>query len=111
MGHSYVRDLSNLGFKALELSPSLKVNFSYFSFPGARFSTFLNYPLCLSHMIEECPDVVVILGGNDFINTSSLSEICADCTAFYKFLREKLPNAKVYATQVECRFYPPNNPK
>ena len=110
MGHSYVRDLSNLGFKALELSSSLKVNFS-FSFPGARFSTFLNYPLCLSYMIEECPDVVVvILGGNDFTNMSSLSEICADCTAFYRFLRDKLPNAKVYATQVECRFYPPNNP-
>ena len=72
MGHSYVCDLSNLGFKALELGPSLKVNFSYFSFPGARFSTFLNYPLCLSHLTDECPDVVVILGGNNFTNTSSL---------------------------------------
>ena len=94
--HLYVRDLSNLKVNRLDFGP-LQLNFSYFAFPGASFSTFLDYPLCLSKLVSKCPDViVVVLGGNDFTNTSSLSDVCDNSTAFYKLLREKLPTAKIF---------------
>ena len=109
LGHSYVRDLSNLKVNHLDFG-HLQLNFSYFAFPGVSFSTFLDYPLCLSELVSKCPDViVVVLGGNDFTNTSSLSDVCDNSTAFYKLLREKLPTAKIFVTQVELRFYKPNN--
>ena len=110
LGHSYVRDLSELNVRVFELSPSLQLEVSYFSFPGARFSSFLNNLSCLDELIDGRPDiVVVILGGNDFQNNTLISDVTKQCSCFYKYLREKLPQTRLIATQVELRFYKPNN--
>ena len=70
----------------------------------------MDSPQYFSALLDENPDVIiVILGGNDFTNKSLLSDICDNSTAFYKILKEKLPNAKVFATQVELRYYKARN--
>ena len=105
-GHSYVRDLSTLQHFRLEFGSELYLEVSYFCFAGARFTTFLTNPDLLSDLVAYGPDcLVVIVGGNDFSSHVPLSDICKNCKEFYKLLREKLPKAKIYATQVELRFY------
>ena len=104
--HSYVRDLLTLKIFRLEFGSGLYLEVSYFGFAGARFTTFFNNPEFLSDLIAYRPHyLVVILGGNDFSTEVPLSDVCKACKDFYKVLRERLPNAMIYATQVELRFY------
>ena len=110
LGHSYVRDLGRLSESTLEVNSSVKLEISYSAFPGAKFSHFLENLDRLQDLFHAQPEfVVVILGGNDFDNNSPLSEICDRARAFYHILRSNLPRSKIFAAQVECRFYRPNN--
>ena len=105
-GHSYVRDLSSLQVFSLEFGSEYHLEVSYFGFAGARFTTFLTNPDLLSDLVAYGPEcILVILGGNDFSSQVPLSDVCKSCKEFYKLLKEKLPSAKIYATQVELRFY------
>ena len=109
-GHSYVRDLGKLSESTLKVNPTETLGISYSAFPGAKFSHFLGNPDRLQDLFDAQPDfVIVILGGNDFDNNTPLSEVCDRARAFYHLLRSNLPKTKIFATQVECRFYRPNN--
>ena len=110
LGHSYVRDLARLNFNSLKLNPLVTLEISYSAFPGARFSHFLENADCLQDLFNVQPDfLVVVLGGNDFDNKTSLSDICDHAKAFYCMLKNNLPKTKIFATQIESRFYRPEN--
>lgn len=110
LGHSYVRDLSRLGHKKLRIEALADVSVSYEAFPGIKFSHFLESPELLEGVFALQPDfLVVILGGNDFDNFTSLDEVKSSAETFYRLLRENLPNTKIFATQVETRFYKTGN--
>ena len=109
-GHSYVRDLVRLSQSVIDINSSVSLEISHSAFPGAKFSHFLENPDKLQDLFHVQPEfVVVILGGNDFDDKTPLSVVCDRARAFYHLLRSNLPKTKIYATQVECRFYKPNN--
>ena len=108
-GHSYVRDLKRVSESTLRVSSSLSLDILYSAFPGARFSYFLENPDSLQDLFSVQPEFLVILGGNNFDNKTSLSEICDLAKDFYKLLRSNLPRTKIFATQIESRFYKPEN--
>ena len=102
-GHSYVRDLSQLGNRLVNVK-ELPVHFSYFSYPGFSFSDFLEKPHLLDCLIQEDPDiVVVVLGGNDLKVNVELVQVRENCENFFKLLREKVPRAYLVASQIETR--------
>ena len=110
LGHSYVRDLSRLGNERIKVGTSLEAEISYLAFPGIKFSTFIENQGLLNFVFETQPEhLVVILGGNDFDNYRSLNEVKTSAEVFYRILKNNLPNTRIYATQVETRFYTSGN--
>ena len=104
-GHSYCRDLNNLGVKSFNTEFVGTVEFKYTYFPGACYSKFVRNTDLLLESIEYKPDiVVVILGGNDILKHVDNNEIFYHCRQFYQFLRNSLPEAIIIASQVELRF-------
>ena len=102
-GHSYVRDLQQLGNEYISLG-SERAFLNYFAFPGSSYHTFLLNPNLLSSLIDSAPDVlVVILGGNDLKVNIDLNDVKSDCASLFRLLREKLPNVYIIAAQVEIR--------
>lgn len=82
------------------------VNINYKYFPGANYSTFLSDNSLLLQSIVDKPEVVVvILGGNSISRDVTNFEVFKQCRAFYKLLRDHLPNSRIIAAQIELRFY------
>ena len=108
-GHSYVKDLANLGkFDILIENNTFFLKF--LPFPGATFCTFIDNPALFERIKETNPDfVIVILGGNDLKANIELSHIYDRCKSFYTTLRSYLPNSWIIASQIENRFYHPQN--
>lgn len=104
-GHSYVRDLQNLGVKCMKYEQqTVEIDYKYFS--GANYSTFLSDNSPLLQSIAHKPEViVVILGGNSISRDVTNFELFKQCRAFYKLLRDNLPHSRIIAAQIELRFY------
>ena len=82
----------------------------FLPFPGATFCTFIDNPALFERIKETNPDfVIVILGGNDLKANIELSHIYDRCKSFYTTLRSYLPNSWIIASQIENRFYHPQN--
>ena len=109
-GHSYVRDLATLDRTQLDIEGNV-FHLSYITVPGGTFSTFINNRRYLEQLKAKSPDfVIVVLGGNDLKYDVDLSENYEKCFTFYNLLRQTVrPDTLVVASQIENRFYKPNN--
>ena len=109
IGHSYVRDLALLGHQNL-LIDNVQYEVQYIASPGATFQTFLQRPALFQRLQATKPDFTfVILGGNDLKMNGNLQDILDDCEDFYRMVETYVPNSIVIASEIENRFYPPNN--
>lgn len=108
IGHSYVRDLDE---RHTELEVRNKMfTAKYIAVPGGTFRTYLHNLHYFEALKNTRPDiVVVILGGNDLKSEAGLSRNFSECSQFYRILRETVPSAIIIGSQVETRFYKPNN--
>ena len=105
LGHSYVRDLSQLNQFEVTTSSGIQFELRYFHHAGARFETFLNQHWRFDSIRDYKPDItIVVLGGNDLCEWIPLKEIKDNAVDFYKLLRKKLPDTLIVATQVEIRY-------
>ena len=103
IGHSYVRDIQQLGFTNLVYG-DLKVPIKYFAFPGFGYRNFILDPSLLDSLIEYQPEVtVVFLGGNDIKENVDLNCIKSDCDQFFSILRLRLPESVFVVSHVEIR--------
>ena len=108
-GRSYVRDLAKLGHKTL-LIDNVQYKLEYIASPGATFQTFLREPAFFQRLQESEPDFTfVILGGNDLKMNINLQDIFDDCQVFYRMVKDYVPNSCIIASEIENRFYKPNN--
>ena len=108
IGHSYVRDLARQNFEVL-LRDTL-VTPQYIAVPGGTFKTFLKNPHYFDTLRHTQPEIVVVLlGGNDIKSEAGLQKTFEECSQFYGILRESVPCSTIVASQVETRFYKPNN--
>ena len=108
-GHTYVTHLFFLKIEKFEFD-NVTIEIEYFDYPGATFSKFLDDPSLLNGIKDYDPDfVVVILGGCDITLDMKVSETKENCRLFYEKFRITLPTAKIFACQIELRFYPVNN--
>ena len=102
-GHSYVRDLQQLGYSHL-VYPNISVPINYFSFPGFGFHNFILNPGLLDNLVSCKPDIVIIfLGGNDIKVNVDINFVKRDCEQFYSILRLRLPKAIFVVSQVVLR--------
>ena len=102
-GHSYVRDLKQLGFSHL-IFEDFDVPVDYFDFPGSGFHDFILNPSLLDKLVIYNPTVIVIfLGGNDLKVNLDLDIVKHNCSQFYSVLRLRLPNSVFITSQVEYR--------
>ena len=102
-GHSYVRDLQQLGYSHLIYS-DVCVPLNFFSFPGSGFHKFILEPSLLDELVSCKPDIVVIfLGGNDIKIDVDLNFVKRDCEQFYAILRLRLPKSTFVVSQIELR--------
>ena len=109
IGHSYVRDLAKLGHKTL-LIDSVQYKLEYIASPGGTFQTFLRKPAFFQRLQASEPDFTfVILGGKDLKMNINLQDIFDDCQAFYRMVKDYIPNSCIIASEIENRFYKPNN--
>ena len=109
-GHSYIRDLKSLGETNICDLGDAEFSLKYFSYPGATFSTFINGQRNFDALKVYQPHyIIVILGGNDLKVSVQLSDIYKECTDVYRILRETLSQAIIIASQIENRFYEPDN--
>ena len=108
-GHSYVRDLARLGHKTL-LIDNIQYKIEYIASPGITFQTFLKNPAFFQRLQVSKPDFTfVILGGNDLRMNINLQNIFDDCQAFHRMDKDYVPNSCIIASEIENRFYEPNN--
>ena len=108
-GHSYVKDLKNLGYKSF-VSNNVTFQLEYLYQPGGSYELFLNDHSLLNSAFEYQPDfIIVIIGGNALNNSKPDEEIRKQCRDFYQMLRNGLPNTTIIAAQLELRFYESNN--
>ena len=108
IGHSYVRDLANrqYGF----VLGGKRVSATYIAVPGGTFKTYLRNEHYFERLRTSRPDVIVaILGGNDIKTDAGLPKNFEDCVQFLRILRETVPGACIIASQLETRYYRPNN--
>lgn len=109
-GHSYVRDISNLGRLSFEVE-NTKVSVKYIYYPGAGYEKILNNPSILLDSLENYkPDILVtILGGNSITKYKSNTELFELCKCFYKLIRDNCPDLIIIPAQIELRFYSEEN--
>ena len=106
VGHSFVRDLSNLGDTEGILPNQTKYTVQYYSIPGSTVFDWAKNPKEFRDCVSWNPDfVVVVLGGNSITDNNSDSDIRRKYNDFLDLIDEKLPFAKIVATQVELRDY------
>ena len=108
IGHSYVRELANQNFQLV--LGSQKITPEFIAVPGGTFRNCLNSPHYFKKLRNTEPDIVVaIIGGNDLKSEDGLVKNFEECSQFYKTLRNTVPSAYIIASQVETRWYSPNN--
>lgn len=104
-GHSYIRDLARLGFHNIKVSDDVVLDLRYFSFPGHTFADFLVDPSKFQEVIQFQPNIIVVyLGGNDIKVDVELQQVYSDCKKFYEYLRSRLPDTYIIASQIEARY-------
>ena len=65
-GHSYIRDLQNLGIKEITVDDKFTIEFNYVFKAGATINHYWNNKGLLDPIIASPPDILfVFLGGND----------------------------------------------
>lgn len=108
LGHSYVRDLRD--FSARVGGNRVRGwTIDYCCKPGASYDTYVKNPELLERALVRNPDIlVVILGGNSISNDRTNTQVLNSCLSFYTLLRSKYQGI-VVSSQVELRFYKPNN--
>ena len=95
LGHSYVRDLQQLGYSFL-IFDDFKVPIEFFSFPGFCYRNFVLNPNLLDNLVHYNPEVtVVFLGGNDIKVNVDLNTVKADCEQFFCYFEIKIAQFKI----------------
>ena len=104
-GHSYVRDLSNLGILNFRVN-QFDISVKYLYWPGAGYKKFLDNPSLIAEAVKYKPDiVVVILGGNSIRRDIGNHELFDHCRKFYTILRDLTPDSLIIPAQVQLRRY------
>ena len=108
-GHSYAKPLKSTGIRVFcQDGRMITVRYVYKS--GKDYDYFLNDESLLHDVGSFDPHYVfVTLAGNAVGSPKPIEEIETSCSIFYAILREFCPKAFIIATQVENRFYKPNN--
>ena len=108
-GHSYVRDLRNFLPKKLLIN-DVEFDLSFITVPGGTFHTFLDNKFYFDRLKEIDPHFTfVFLGGNDLRANAPLRDTSQACTQFYWILRDYIPKSCIIGSEIENRFYKPNN--
>ena len=110
IGHSYVKDLFRLNIDKIDLLDHTSVDLHFKFLSGAKYRNFLDDLAWLTEAKNIKPDIIVaIIGGNDIVNSISMTELHDHCREFFRFLRFHFPSTRIIAAQVELRFYPSDN--
>lgn len=105
IGHSYVRDISKLGYQFSKFNDSKLFEIKYFSIPGSNFLTWIDWPDQLHSCVEFSPNIlVIVLGGNSIVDQISDADLRHNCKVLFTILRNCLPKTILISTQVELRF-------
>ena len=109
IGHSYVSGLESLNISNFTIgNTSIEVKYLYKS--GGDYYSILYETDLIEQAVEYEPDfILAIVAGNSIHNNVTNDIIYAQIKVFYKTLRNRLPEAKLMASQVELRFYKANN--
>ena len=108
-GHSYVRDLMKTTPIRMQIN-NADLELTFITVPGGTFRTFLENVVYFDRLKEIDPHfTIVILGGNDLRANKPIQTNYQDCYRFYTTLKNYVPNTCIIGTEIENRFYKPNN--
>lgn len=107
-GHSYIRDLSNLGHKEIVIDNKFTLEFEYLSKPGGTVAHFFKNKGVLDPLIASAPDILFIfLGGNDLRTDWDIHETIYNYKNLVLYLSSKLSGVPIICAYVEPRFAEP----
>lgn len=110
LGHSYIRDLYELGDTRMKFKDGIDCKIHYYFKPGSTFAKWNNYFEILDKIVELNPNIILVyLGGNSITEDISDRTLRDQAKQFYNLLRSLLPEAIVIASQIELRFVEEGN--
>ena len=108
LGHSQVKNLSKLDKRCIVVRRKL-IRIRYFHSMGSNYQAIRLGP-ALQHIFQFQPHFIVVwVAGNEVGSSKTREEIKNEMIDFYQTLRDEFPNTCLIATQVENRFYEPEN--
>ena len=108
IGHSYVRDLKNLGIFEICVDGKFKVQFKYIFKSDATISYFCRHNL--DSLFAYKPDVVfIVLGVNDLRADLDIHDTIANNRLLVQCIVDNLPEAAILCSYIEPSFAEANS--
>ena len=110
-GHSYIRDIQNLGHKEVIVDDKFTIDLEYIFKPGGTVTHYCNNKGLLDPLIASSPDVLFIfLGGNDLRTDRDIYDTITLYKNLVLYLSSRLPNIPIICSYIEPRFALPGGP-
>ena len=104
-GHSYIRDLSRLENKELNVDQDYKVQLRYIFKAGGTIKHYFSVPGSYESLFSEPPDVLFIfLGGNDLRTDWDIHDTIFKYKSLVENITFRLPNTAIICSYIEPRF-------
>ena len=110
-GHSYIRDLQNLGHKEIVVDDKFTVELEYLFKAGGTVAHYWKHKEILDPLIASSPDVLFIfLGGNDLRTDWDIYDTISAYKNLVLYLSSKLSGVPIICSYIEPRFALPEGP-